>query len=125
MGARVRVGLMALLSVLIGIPALVGSPSTTSAQVRPAPVRPTPRPVATAAPTQSNALIPRAILFGNPRYARLRISLDGARIAYLRPDDNDVLQVWVRTIGQNDDHPVTADPRRPVVNYLWTFDSQK
>jgi dipeptidyl aminopeptidase/acylaminoacyl peptidase len=70
-------------------------------------------------------LIPREVLFGNPRNARLRISPGGTRIAYLAPDDREVLQVWVRTIGQADDHMVTADPRRGVFNYFWTYDSQQ
>src|SRR5581483_865577 len=65
------------------------------------------------------------VLFGNPRYARMRISPDGTRIAYLAPDARDVLQVWVRTIGQNDDRTVTADPRRGVLNYFWTYDGQQ
>ena len=64
---------------------------------------------AVATSTQVPPLIPREVLFGNPRYARLRISPDGTRIAYLAPDDRDVLQVWIRTIGERDDRAVTAD----------------
>ena len=42
-------------------------------------------------------LIPRDVLFGNPDRAGPQISPDGQSIAYLRPDDKNVLQVWVRS----------------------------
>lgn len=80
----------------------------------------TPPLIAQASP----ALIPREVLFGNPEYARLRISPDGTRVAFLAPDPNGVLQVWVRTIGQKDDRIVTADRRRGISNYLWSYDNE-
>src|SRR5713226_1394956 len=88
---------------------------------------PTARPSATATPSvsQAPALIPREILFGNPEHARLRISPDGLRIAYLAPDPRGILQVWTRTIGQTDDRAITSDPKQDVFNYLWTYDSQR
>lgn len=42
-------------------------------------------------------LIPRDVLFGNPDKAGPQISPDGKHIAYLAPDDKNVLQVWVRS----------------------------
>jgi len=65
------------------------------------------------------ALIPREILFGNPEYIDPQISPDGTRLAYLRPDSADVLQVWVRTIGVQDDRAVTRDPERGIQMYGW------
>src|SRR5712692_7288072 len=56
-------------------------------------------------------LIPRALLFGNPEKSAPRLSPDGQRLAYLAPDDRGVLNVWVRTLGQEDDHVVTADKK--------------
>lgn len=69
-------------------------------------------------------LIPREVLFGNPERMDPQISPDGQRLAYLRPDSSNVLQVWVRTIGQEDDRPITRDPKRGIWNYLWTYDGE-
>jgi len=49
------------------------------------------------------ALIPRDILFGNPERLNPQISPDGKYLAYLAPDTNNVVQVWLRTVGQQDD----------------------
>ncbi len=66
-------------------------------------------------------VIPREVLFGNPEYLDPQISPDGKRLAYLRPDSTNVLQVWVRTIGGRDDRPVTRDPERGIYLYGWTY----
>ena len=50
----------------------------------------------------SPKLIPRTVLFGNPVKSRPNISPDGKMMAYLAPL-NDVLNVWVKTIGKADD----------------------
>src|SRR5262249_41356848 len=39
-------------------------------------------------------LIPRKLLFGNPTKASPQISPDGKQLAFLAPDDKNVLQVW-------------------------------
>ncbi|HEY2784929.1 MAG TPA: S9 family peptidase [Fimbriiglobus sp.] len=75
----------------------------------------------TAAPPP---LIPRDVLFGNPDRASPQISPDGKRLAYLRPDDKNVLQVWVRTVGKTDDAAVTQDEKRGIRQYYWTFDNK-
>src|SRR5437588_308599 len=41
-------------------------------------------------------LIPRDILFGNPERASPELSPDGKFLAYLAPDDKNVLQVFLR-----------------------------
>jgi hypothetical protein len=64
-------------------------------------------------------LIPRELLFGNPERSTPQISPDGKRIAWLAPDANHVQQVWVKTIGKDDDKVVTADKKRPVRIYAW------
>src|SRR5437899_4710277 len=66
-------------------------------------------------------LIPRKVLFGNPVKAGPQISRDGKYLAYLAPDKKDVLQVWVRTIGKEDDRIVTADKKRGIHQFLWTY----
>src|SRR5882724_476523 len=68
-------------------------------------------------------LLPRTLLFGNPERALPRISPDGKRLAYLAPRDG-VLNVYVRTVGQDDDRPLTAETVRPVRMLTWTEDSQ-
>lgn len=68
-------------------------------------------------------LIPREVLFGNPVNSRVRLSPDGEFLAYCAPVDN-VLNIWVKTIGQDDDRPVTRDNNRGVRYYFWAQDSK-
>jgi len=64
-------------------------------------------------------LIPREILFGNPERTSPELSPDGKRLAWLAPDTNNVLQVWVKTVGKKDDKIITADKKRGIRQYLW------
>ncbi len=73
--------------------------------------------------SSSVKLIPRKILFGNPVKASPQISPDGTRMAYLAPV-NDVLNVWVGTIGKDDYAPVTRDEERGIRFYAWAGDNQ-
>ena len=66
-------------------------------------------------------LIPRKVLFGNPVKTSPQIAPDGKRLAYLAPDNKDVLQVWVRTAGKEDDRKMTADKKRGIRMFLWTY----
>ena len=68
-------------------------------------------------------LIPRSVLFGNAEKSRARISPNGKLLAYLAPK-NGVLNVWVRTIGQADDHQVTNDEQRGIPYFAWQEDSE-
>lgn len=67
-------------------------------------------------------LIPREVLFGNPEKAGPQISPDGTKLAFLAPQDG-VLNVWVRTLGQEDDQVVTDDKKRGIRSYFWRQDS--
>ncbi|MGE3308431.1 MAG: prolyl oligopeptidase family serine peptidase [Limisphaerales bacterium] len=69
-------------------------------------------------------LIPREVLFGNPERANPQISPDGKRLAWIAPDTNNVLQVWVQTLGQQDSRVVTADKKRGVRMYGWAENSR-
>ena len=71
--------------------------------------------------TQLPPLIPRDILFGNPERANPKLSPDGKYLAYIAPDKQNVLQVWVRTVGKEDDRQVTADKKRGIRMYFWTY----
>jgi dipeptidyl aminopeptidase/acylaminoacyl peptidase len=68
-------------------------------------------------------LIPRSVLLGNPDKASPRISPDGTKLAYLAPT-NDVLNVWVRTVGQQDDQVITADKKRGIRMFFWQQDGE-
>src|SRR4051812_11146373 len=70
------------------------------------------------------ALIPRDVLLGNPERLRPALSPDGTRLSWLQPDEKNVLQVWVRTVGQADDAPLTADKKRGIRAYRWAEDSK-
>src|SRR5438874_206912 len=79
---------------------------------------------AAAAGPSDVPLIPRTAFFGNPEKARVRLSPDGKRIAFVAPVEG-VLNVWV---SPDDDpakaKPVTFDKHRGVVQYSWAFTSK-
>lgn len=68
-------------------------------------------------------LIPREVLFGNPERQSPILSPDGKRLAYLAPLSG-VLNVFVRTVGLEDDRPVTDEKERPVRGHFWTKDGR-
>jgi dipeptidyl aminopeptidase/acylaminoacyl peptidase len=68
-------------------------------------------------------LIPRNVIFGNPEKTAPQISPDGTMLAYLAPRGG-VLNVWIKTIGKEDDRAVTADSIRGIFNYFWGGDSK-
>lgn len=69
-------------------------------------------------------LIPRELLVGNPERTGPQISSDGRFLSYLAPDKNNVLQIWLRTLGKQDDRQLTAVPNRGIGNYTWTYDNE-
>lgn len=69
-------------------------------------------------------LIPRVVLFGNPDRAAPQLSPDGSRLAWLASDTNNVLQVWVQTVGKEDQKIVTADKKRGIRQYFWAKDNR-
>ncbi|MEH1916440.1 S9 family peptidase [Nostoc sp.] len=70
-------------------------------------------------------LIPREILFGNPEKTSPQLSPDGNYLAYIAPDEKNVLQVWLRTIGQEDDQILTADKKRGIRIFFWTYNADQ
>jgi dipeptidyl aminopeptidase/acylaminoacyl peptidase len=71
-------------------------------------------------------LIPREVLFGNPVKTGAQISPNGLMLAYVAPDEKGVMNVWVRTLGRNDDRVVTADKKRGIRadDFDWQQDSK-
>ena len=74
-------------------------------------------------PAQLPPLISRDILFGNPERTAPRLSPDGQRLAWIAPDKKNVLQVWVKTVGKDDDKMVTADKKRGIRRFFWAENS--
>src|SRR5262249_53393953 len=66
-------------------------------------------------------LIPRKVLLGNPKQAAPQLSPDGKTLAYIAPDKNDALQVWVKPVSGGDAHMVTAEKKRDIHVFLWTY----
>jgi len=75
--------------------------------------------------TELPPLIKRDILFGNPERTRPRLSPDGKYLAYIAPDENNVLQVRLRTVGQEDDRQLTADRKRGIRIFFWTYSGEQ
>jgi dipeptidyl aminopeptidase/acylaminoacyl peptidase len=69
-------------------------------------------------------LIPRDVLFGNAERSWPQISPDGAQIAWLAPDKNDVVNVWVGSIDGAKTRVVTNENHRPIEWYAWAGDSK-
>src|SRR6266478_8049987 len=65
-------------------------------------------------------LIPRKVLFGNPVKTSPEISPDGKYLSFIAPDEKNVLQVWVQTLGKDEARKVTADKKRGIRAHMWT-----
>jgi len=72
-------------------------------------------------------LIPRKILFDNPTRTSPQISRDGKYLAYIAPDDKNVLQVWLQTLGEEQEEPrrLTNDKKRGIRSYFWTYNPEQ
>lgn len=68
-------------------------------------------------------LIPLEVLMGNPERVYPQISPDGTIMAYLAPVEN-VLNVWVATVGARDDRALTKAKDRGIQMYFWSEDSE-
>ena len=68
-------------------------------------------------------LIPREVLFGNPVIAHVRLSPDGRLLAYLAPVNN-VLNIWVKTVGTEESSVVTKAKDRSIRYFYWAQDSK-
>ncbi|MEG4009434.1 S9 family peptidase [Microcoleus sp. Pol11C1] len=75
--------------------------------------------------TELPPLIQREILFGNPEKTSPKLSPDGKYIAYIAPDEHNVLQVQLRTVGQADDRQLTADKKRGIRIFFWTYSGEE
>lgn len=72
---------------------------------------------------ETTRIVPREVLMGNPEKASPRISPDGTKMAWIAPVD-DILNIWVQTVGMDDAKPVTDDTERGVYRYFWAQDNK-
>jgi dipeptidyl aminopeptidase/acylaminoacyl peptidase len=54
-----------------------------------------------------------------------KLSPDGRYLSYLAPDKNNILQIWLRTIGKEDARQLTNEKKRAIFYYGWTYSSEK
>lgn len=73
-------------------------------------------------------LIPRQVIFGNPEKAAPQISPNGNKLAYLAPDTEQVLNVWIRDLNKQEssqqDQLVTSDKKRGIRCFHWQYDNE-
>ncbi len=70
-------------------------------------------------------VIPRTLLFGNPEKTSAQLSPDGTKIAFLAPDKNNVLNVWVRdVVNSGKEMQITKDARRGIRQFFWQYDQK-
>jgi dipeptidyl aminopeptidase/acylaminoacyl peptidase len=75
--------------------------------------------------SKSCKLIPRDVLFGiTDKKIYPRLSRDGAYIVYNAPLDN-VMNLWLKTFGEDDDRPITFDTNRGISWYMWSKDCKR
>ncbi|MBL8953492.1 MAG: S9 family peptidase [Myxococcaceae bacterium] len=70
------------------------------------------------------ALIPRDVLLGNPERMRPQLSPDGRQLAWLQPDEKNVMQVWVKALAEVEAVAVSADKKRGIRQFLWAEDGK-
>ena len=70
-------------------------------------------------------LIPRTTLFGNPERTSPKLSPDGKYIAYIAPDDKNVLQVWLRQLENETARKLTDDKKRGIRAFFWTYNPEQ
>lgn len=75
-------------------------------------------------PMRPATLIPRTVLFGNPEKGYAQVSPDATRVAYCAPV-NGVLNIWVKTVGEDDDKAITFETTRGISYYYWAYNSKK
>lgn len=72
----------------------------------------------------SYSSIPLSVLFGNPEKVCPLISPYGNQLSYCAPD-NGVLNIWVKTIGKDDDRVITHETQRGIFTYWWAFNNKQ
>ena len=77
--------------------------------------------------TSDHQIIPREVLFGNPKYTSPKLSPDGKYISFLAPsEDLNVLNVFVKRTSEplEQARMITNDKSRGIRNAFWAEDSK-
>lgn len=80
---------------------------------------------APAAREAAPPILDRGLIFGDPEISGAKLSPDRKYLAFLRPFQG-TRNVWVKGTGEAFDRarPVTADTKRPILEYSWTRDAR-
>ncbi|KAK5970720.1 Acylamino-acid-releasing enzyme [Trichostrongylus colubriformis] len=71
-------------------------------------------------PFVATTLIPRKLLFSDPKYLAVTLSPDGKSFAYIAPDKNTVKNVFVKCTTCKHARQVTFERKMDVLFYSWT-----
>jgi hypothetical protein len=82
--------------------------------------------MSTTMSTTSEELIPREVLFGNPKYANPQLSPDGKYLSFLAPSPENVLNVFVKLTTEplENARMITNDKSRGIRSVMWAQDSK-
>lgn len=82
--------------------------------------------LSSATSSSSEKLIPRKVLFGNPKYASPQLSPDGKYLSFLAPSDENVLNVFVKLTSDplEKARMITKDKSRGIRSAKWAQDSK-
>ncbi|MGC9042612.1 MAG: prolyl oligopeptidase family serine peptidase [Myxococcota bacterium] len=67
--------------------------------------------------------IPSSVLFSPPKREFVKISPDGEKISYISRDGNNVKNIFIRTVGKNDDREIIKELDSDINFYEWANDS--
>ncbi len=77
------------------------------------------------ADSKQTPIIPKEVLFGDPAKTSPRLSPDGKQIAYLAPDKNNVMNVWIEPLDKSRKaRLVTLEKKRGIPDFFWQYDNQ-
>ncbi|HZI95285.1 MAG TPA: prolyl oligopeptidase family serine peptidase, partial [Patescibacteria group bacterium] len=102
----------------------VAAMAATAWSLADAPVTLPRNPKKGAAVGGSASLIPRVNFFGNPAKDFPQISPTGGKLAWLAPSSQGVQNLWVKTLGRQDDAQVTRDNHAGIFFYRWAADGR-
>ena len=69
-------------------------------------------------------LLPRAIILEDADRTLPKLSPDGKKLAYVASVEG-VPNVWIKTLGRNDDRAVTHDSQQGINSFFWQYDGEK
>ncbi len=69
-------------------------------------------------------LLPRALILEDANRTLPKLSPDGKRLAYVASVEG-VSNVWIKTLGLNDDRAITRDIQQGINSFFWQYDGEK